>query len=176
MSRHAPEAVEKLASRSLAAGLAMLAFSVVGAFFDLDQFFRSYLLAYVFWLGVALGCLAIVMIQHITGGAWGAVIRRLLEAGARTIPVMGLLFVPLAFGLKSLYPWARPDLVAADELLQHKQAYLNVTFFLLRALVYFAAWSALAWRLSRMSGEQDRTGDERLIRRFVLVSAGGLLV
>jgi len=117
-----------------------------------------------------------VMIQHITGGAWGALIRRLLEAGARTIPVMGLLFVPLAFGMKSLYPWARPELVAADELLRHKQAYLNVTFFFIRALVYFIAWSALAWRLSRLSSEQDRTGDERLIRRLVLVSAGGLLV
>ncbi len=80
------------------------------------------------------------MMQYITGGAWGAVIRRLLESATRTLPLLALLFLPLALGLGELYEWARPEHVAHDPLLQHKSLYLNVPFFLGRAVFYFAAW------------------------------------
>ena len=160
---------------ALYAGVAALALCAAGAAIDVDQFFRSWLTAFVFWAGIPLGCLAILMIQHVTGGVWGAVIRRGLEAGARTIPWMALAFLPLVFGMKSLYPWARPEVVAADALLRHKAPYLNVTFFLIRAAFYFAVWWLLAWRLSRMSQEQDRGGGAGLVRRMVLFSSGGLL-
>src|SRR5437867_3050650 len=93
---------------ALAAGLAGLSLCAVGAFFSPTQFFRSYLVAYLFWFGIALGCLVILMLQHLTGGAWGAVIRRLLESGTRTLPLMALLFLPLVAGLNQLYEWARP--------------------------------------------------------------------
>jgi len=163
-------------SRSLFAGVAALGLCVVGGALDRDQFFRSYLLAYLFWVGVALGCLAILMIQHITGGAWGVLIRRVLEAGTRTLPWLALLFVPVAAGMQSLYLWARPDVMAADELLRHKAAYLNAPFFLARAALYFACWFVLAWWLNRMSEQMDRSPNARLTRRLVLFSAGGLLV
>jgi len=74
-----------------------------------EMFFRSYLLAYVFWIGIALGCLAILMLQHLSGGAWGLVIRRVLESGTRTLPLMAVLFVPIIFGMGYLYEWTHID-------------------------------------------------------------------
>ncbi|HET6372603.1 MAG TPA: hypothetical protein VFG76_04815 [Candidatus Polarisedimenticolia bacterium] len=162
--------------KTLAVGLFGLGLTAIGAVFGPDQFFRSYLFAYMFWLGVALGCLAIVMIQHLTGGAWGLITRRILESGARTLPMMALLFVPVVVGLSSLYMWARDDEVARDEILRHKAPYLNIGFFLARAAVYFAVWSTLALVLSRWSRAQDETGDARLVRKFQMLSAGGLLL
>src|SRR5262249_48955912 len=82
--------------------------AVLDFLFDRAQFFRSYLVAYIYWLSIPLGCLAILMLQHLTGGAWGMVIRRPLEAATRTLPLLALLFLPLAVGLPYLYAWADP--------------------------------------------------------------------
>ena len=121
-------------------------------------------MAFLYWLAFPLGCTAIVALYHLGGGAWGFGIRRPLEAGMMTIPLMALLFVPLLFGLSSLYPWARPEEVAVDPILQHREPYLNLTFVLIRAVIYFAAWSGGAYLLYRTSQEQDRTGDPDLSR------------
>jgi len=162
---------------ALIVGLVASGLCTVGAFFSAAQFFRSYLLAYVFWLGIALGCLAIVMVYHLTGGAWGVVTRRFLESATRTLPLMILLFVPLIFGLPDLYVWARPDAAVRDELLQHKMAYLNVPFFLLRAALYFLAWCSIAYFLNKWSVEQDqRAADPQPTRRLQLLSGPGLVV
>lgn len=121
----------------------------VGAFFNTAQFFRSYLVAYLFWLGIGLGGVAWLMVFQLTGGRWGEAIRHLLVSSVMLTWLMVVLFVPLLFGLATLYPWVNPELVAQDPLLQHKQPYLNVPFFLLRALAYFVIWSAivlLVWR------------------------------
>ena len=168
--------LRRIQSRSLVVGLAGLGISAVGGWFAGEQFFRSYLIAYLFWLGIALGCLPIVMLYHLTGGAWGSVIRRLVESGTRTLPLMALLFVPLLFGVHSLYEWARPERVAIDSMLQHKSLYLNVPFFAVRTLLYFVAWIVFAFYLNKWSSEQDRTGDIRFIRRFQLLSGPGILV
>jgi hypothetical protein len=167
--------LERLRRVSMWVGLAGLALSAVGAFISPAQFYRSYLVAYVFVIGIVLGSLAIVMIHHLTGGAWGMVIRRLLESATRTLPLMAVLFIPLLFGLGALYPWARPDLVAHDALLQKKQLYLNVPFFIARAVAYFLMWGAVAYFLNRWSLEQDRLVPAS-DRRFRLLSAPGLLV
>jgi hypothetical protein len=159
-----------------AVGIAGAALCVVGAVVSPDQLLRSYLVAYVFWIGIALGCLAILMLNYITGGAWGAAIRRLLESGTRTLPLMALLFLPLAAGVHQLYAWARPDAVAADPLLQHKHLYLNVPFFLARAAGYFAAWILVARRLSRWSLAQDDGPDPERARRIENLSRGGLVL
>jgi len=142
----------------------------------MEQFFRSYLVAYLFWFGIALGCLPLLMLHHVVGGTWGFVIRRILEAGTRTLPLMLVLFVPLLFGIHSLYEWSHPDVVARDEVLQAKHAYLNVPFFIIRAAIYFLAWIVFAWFLNRWSDEQDATGNPLLIRRFQLLSAPGIIV
>jgi hypothetical protein len=149
---------------------------LVGIFASRLQFFQAYIVAYLFFLGLGLGSMAILMIQYITGGAWGAVIRRLLESATRTLPLMALLFVPIALGIADLYEWARPQHVAHDTALQHKSLYLNVPFFLGRAVFYFAAWLGTAYFLNRWSLEQDTAPDARLTRRLEMLSRGGLLL
>jgi hypothetical protein len=99
------------------------------------------------------------MIQHVAGGGWGFVIRRPLEAGMMTLPLMAILFIPIIFGMPDLYSWARPEEVAESPLLQHKAPYLNVPFFIIRTVVYFANWIGLAYLLNKWSREQDDNPD-----------------
>ncbi len=124
-------------------------FCFLGVVINRQQFFISFLFAYLFWFGIAIGCLGILLIHHVTGGAWGEMIRPQLEAAAQTIPLLSVLFIPVVFGLRILFPWARPEVVAADPLLMHKHLYLNVPFFCARALFYFALWSVMAFQLTR---------------------------
>jgi hypothetical protein len=140
------------------------------------QFFRSYLFAFEFCVSFPLGCLAILMVHHLTGGWWGLPIRRVLEAGSRTFPLMTVLFLPLLFGLPKIYDWAQPDMVAADDILKMKQWYLNQPGFIIRAAVYFAIWNLLTYILNRMSREQDRTGDPALAGRMSALSGPGIIL
>ena len=160
---------------ALGVGALGLAICALGALLDPPQFFQSYLFAYLLWWGVALGSMAIVMLYHLVGGGWGFMVRRVLERAALTLPLLALLFVPLLFGLGSLYSWARPAAVAADPLLQHKSLVLNPIFYSIRAAVYFAFWSGLAYFLNRWSLEQDRTGNPALEARLRDLSRFGLV-
>ena len=177
-SHPVPEAVDVLRRRAFAAGAAGLIASLIGALVSPTQFFRSYLFAFLFWNGIALGCLSLLMIQHLTGGRWGLAIRRLLEAGTRTVPVMALLFLPVVVGLKRIYPWAGSE--PTDAIMRHaieaKHAYLNVPFFLGRAAFYFAVWFLLAHFLNRVSLESDAGMDLRQARKLRSLSGGGLLL
>ena len=148
---------------------------LIGAPFSGAQFFQSYLFAYVFWLGIALGCLGIVMLHNLSGGGWGSEIRGLLEAGMNTLPLMAVLFLPLLFGLQQLYEWARPEAVARDVFLQHKAAYLNVPFFVIRTALYFVLWIAAAVLMTRWSA-QARESDGAASARLRGVSGPGLVV
>src|SRR3989440_7983605 len=169
------ETLERWQWRVLAVGACALAVCVVGAFFSAAQFFRAYLVAYLFFLGIAHGCLVVLMIYHLTGGAWGYLIRRVLETGIRTLPLLAVLFLPIGLGMAELYDWADPDLVAANPGLRHKEPYLNVPFFWIRAVLYFALWLGVAYFLSRWSREQDDTGDPVLAERLTRLSAIGLV-
>jgi hypothetical protein len=140
------------------------------------QFFRSYLFAFVYWISIPLGCQAILMMHHLTGGWWGYPIRRLLEAGTRTLFVMAILFIPVLLGLSRLYLWDQPAAAAADPLIQYKRPYLNAGFFTLRALIYFAIWMGLAYVLNKWSREQDETGDPSIEGRFEALSGPGLIL
>ena len=160
----------------LAAAAIGVVLTVIGAFVDPEQFFHSYLVAFLYWLGIGLGCLGILMVYHLTGGSWGVAVRRLLEAGTSTLPVMAVLFVPLAFGLHHIYEWTHTETVMADPVLSKKVAYLNVPFFLVRAAIYFAIWNAIAHLLYWWSGKQDRTGDPALIVRMRKLSGAGLVL
>src|SRR5271170_8024137 len=118
----APPAANTVGQRSLMIGVAFSVIAVVGAFLPPEQFFRGYLLAFMAWLGVTLGSMAILMIRHLTGGGWGMVIRRILGAAMRCIPLMTVLFVPILFGLPYLYVWARPlDSITDQHLREHLQ-------------------------------------------------------
>src|SRR5436190_14175752 len=151
---------DRISLRALIIGIACLALCGLGYFIDPIQFYRSYLVGFLFWNGVALGCLAIAMLHQLSGGAWGVVIRRILESATRTFPVTLILFLPLLFGIHSLYIWSSPAAVAADKTLQHKAAYLNVPFFMGRAALYFAIWLTVAYFFNKWSLEQDRSGAE----------------
>jgi hypothetical protein len=168
--------LDRLQWRALVVGIVSLTVCVLGAFISPEQFFRSYLTAYLYYLGIALGCLCILMIYYLTGGAWGFLIRRPLEAGMKTLPVLAVLFVPITFGLGYLYIWARPDEVAGNKDIQKKLVYLNVPFFCVRAAIFFASWLALAYLLSRWSNQEDRSGDERASRRLAYLSGPGLMI
>jgi hypothetical protein len=175
-----PAEVDRFQGRALIVGVIGIAVCVAGAVFNLDQFWKSYLLGYVFWAGIALGCLAILMLQHMSGGAWGLVIRRLLEAATRTFPLLAVMFVPVAFGVRSIYIWAQPVALDAPEALKHalahKAPYLNVPFFLARAVFYFAVWNLMAYFLSKWSLEQDRTGHRPITSKLQALSAPGLIL
>jgi hypothetical protein len=157
-------------------GVACLALCAVGWFLSPDQFFRSYLLAFIFWTGLTLGCLAILMMQYVTGGAWGIILRRTLEAATRTLPLVVIFFLPLLLGLHRLYIWTDRQAVAGDPLLQHKQPFLNIPFFIGRAAIYFVCWLALIFFLNRWSRRQDSTGEPKLAWRLEHLSAPGLFL
>src|SRR5262245_3139605 len=138
----------------------------------LERFYQAYLVAYTFWAGLVLGSLALLLVQHLSGGAWGVVLRRPLEAAVRTLPVMAVLFLPIVFGMQSIYEWARPE-AANDPIIQAKVLYLNTPFFLIRQALYFAIWSGIGQLLSKWSAEHDRTGDPALLKKLSILSGGG---
>lgn len=160
---------------ALVLGLLGLAGSALGAFYDARQFFLSYLFGLLFWLGLALGCLTITMIHYLTGGRWGYFIRRFLEAGFSTLPMMLLLFVPIFFGLSQLYPWAGTG-AAQDEVLRKRIPYMDTPWFIVRALFCLLLWSAMGWLLRRWSLEQDRTTDPRPSVKLRKLSGIGVLL
>jgi len=167
--------LKPLQRRCLVAAAVGVVLSLLGALLNTTQFLQSYLMAYMLWLGVTLGCLALGMIHQLSGGAWGVLIRRPIGAAARTLPLMTLLFLPIALGMSRMYPWMNADLVAHDEVLQHKHVYLNAPFFLARAAIYLIVWNVISFFLNAWSLEQDRTGDFRYARRMQLLSGGGLV-
>ncbi len=160
---------------ALLAGIAGMLASVAGLLLDREQFLRSYLFAYLFWIGMGIGCLGILLLHHTVGGKWGMLIRRMCEAGGRTLPFMIVLIVPILVSIPTLYEWARPE-AAHDPVIQSKAAYLNIPGFVIRAIFYFVVWTFYAYRLSALSAQQDSTGDDRLIGRMRAISAPGLVV
>ena len=160
---------------ALVGGVVLSALLVLGVFIDRAQFFHAYMVGFIFWTGITVGSLALLMLQHLTGGAWGLIIRRVLEASTRTLPLILLLFVPVIVGLNQIYPWTnRAEMNQVPALREKAEHYLNPPFFIGRALVYFAIWSLLAVLLNWLSLQQDRTADAKLKKRVQLVSGPGL--
>ncbi|MBI3405227.1 MAG: hypothetical protein HY046_07185, partial [Acidobacteria bacterium] len=175
MEQLAPH-IARWRQRALIVGGAGLAACLMGFFVAREQFFRAYLMGFVFVLGLALGCFAFLMLHHMVGGGWGFVIQRLLESGTRTLPLLAALFVPLALGVHSLYEWSHADVVAKDEILKHKSVYLSTNFFYGRAIFYFAVWMILSSQLNKWSAKLDETKDNQIIRRLQYLSGMGLLL
>lgn len=161
-------------TKALGAGVLLAAVSVAGAFFDPRDFFRSYLLGYLFWTNLTLGALGVVMMQYLTGGAWGVMTRRTFESAARTLPLLAVLFIPVAIGIPSLYEWARPELVRKEYVLQHRAPYMNTGMFIGRTVLYFVIWMLLTYLLTKWSARQDETGGYE--KRMAALSAPGLIL
>ena len=162
--------------RALTVGGIGAALMLVGVLISPQQFYQSYLLGYILWVGLALGCLGILLLHHLVSGAWGHLIQRMVEAGARTLPFMALLFIPVLLGMEYLYPWTRHDVVEASHVLHEKEGYLNVPFFIIRAAIYFCFWIGGAYLLSAWSRKQDSTADPSLTRRMRMFSGPGLVL
>jgi hypothetical protein len=172
-----PETVGGIQRLGMGAAAIGVVLTIVGFVMNgQERFFQAYLVAYTFVFGIVLGSMALLMVQHLSGGAWGLVIRRPLEAAVRTMPIMALLYLPLAFGVHDLYHWSHEDVVANDAMLQAKQPYLNTTFFYIRQVLYFAIWLAIGRTLTAWSAEQDRSGDPALVRKFSILSGAGLVI
>src|SRR5262249_34022312 len=134
---------------SLVVGLAASVACAVGAAGSVEQFLRSYLAGYLLWWGIAVGCLGLTMLTHLISSDWGQTARPYFITGIGTLPLLAILFLPIAFGLDRIYEWANDDLVRADPLLQKKAAYLNRDFFQVHAAGYFAVWLIGGWLLRR---------------------------
>lgn len=186
----APSAVAAFRGRALVVGLVFTVVGVVLAYAlgssagygGLVHVFRSYLVGFVFCTGLAVGSLAWLSLGHMTGGAWALTSRRLFEAATRTLPLCAVMFVPVAISLfvhehgHSLYEWSDPAVVANDPALKHKSTFLNVPFFIIRAVIYFAVWFFFAWKLTGWSAEQDASGDPRIRRKMQDISGPVILL
>lgn len=165
-----------LRTRALTAGAVAAAVAIVWAVFDPLQAARSYLLGYLLWLGIALGSLGILGIHYLAGGAWGAVVRRPLEAATRTLPLLAVLFVPIALSASAIFEWAHPGVMEHDPVLAAKSQYLNLPFFYVRAAIYFAAWVLVSIFLNRWSIAQDRDPGDAATQRLEMMGRGALVV
>jgi hypothetical protein len=182
----APPVVKKIYQRSLIVGIVFAIASIILAITNPDQFYRGYLLGFLCWLGVSLGSMAIVMIRHLTGGGWGMVIRRILGAAMRTLPLLAILFIPIIIAVVQhrIYPWAMPtesvqDPYIREHLEKHsfiKNAYLNQTGFIIRAIIYFVIWNVLSFLLSMWSRQTDRPGAPDNTQKFKAVAGPGLIL
>ena len=176
-----PPVVKTIAQRSLMVGVVFGIAAVALAFMRPHEFFQAYLLGFMCWLGVALGSMAILMIRHLTGGGWGMVIRRILGAAMRTVPLLAALFIPLIVGMKYLYIWARPlEEVTDKHLREHLEditkTYLTTSGFILRAVFYFAIWNLLSYLLSKWSKQTDHAGSPDNTDRFKVIAGPGLIL
>jgi hypothetical protein len=179
----APPVVKIIGRRSLIIGAVASVIAVALAFANPTVFFRGYLLSFMDWLTVGLGATAILMIRHLTGGGWGMVIRRVLGAAMRTLPLMALLFLPLLIGISRLYPWMMPSGAIADEhIREHLEKhsfitadYLTLRGFVLRAIFYFFIWGLIVYLLSKWSREQNEPPVRDNSGRFKAVSGPGLI-
>jgi len=179
----APPVVKTIQQRSWIIGLVFTVIAAGGAWIlkEPDQFFRAYLMAFMAWLGVTLGSMAILMLRHLTKGAWGMVIRRILGAAMRCVSLMAVLFIPLLFGIRRLYIWARPlqditDKHLREHLEEITKSYLSVNGFVIRAVIYFAIWWALSYFLTKWSAEQDHPPMRDNSSRFKALSGPGLIL
>ena len=150
---------------------------VAGFFSNRAQFFQSYLFAFIYWGGFAIGGLGVLLLNNTVGGSWGVTARRFLEAKMRTLPLVFLFFLVLLLGLKEIYPWTHADLVSHNGYLHQRAPYLNVPFFVVRVIIYFGLWLFWGWRLGHMFDRQDATGDNLALRlRMSRFAAPGLLI
>lgn len=172
-----PPNMSDLQKRSVIVGAVFFVILIVAAFLDPRQFFQSYLIGWTFWTGISVGSLALLMLQYLTGGGWGLVIRRALEASTRTLPLVAVLFVPVLLGAHSIYHhWLDPAELEHDPVVKFKTPYLNLPFFTVRAAIYFAVWLTLAYFLNKWSLQQDRTADNRYTKQMRLLSGPGMVV
>ena len=157
--------------RYLGIGVVFALATIAGLVLQPEQLMRGYLIGYMLWLGLSLGCLALLMVQHLSGGLWGLSIRRILEAASRGLPLMLLLWIPLFLGRHYLYHW-----MSAEGVSENNSWYLNMPFWWMRQVIYFAVWLGLMYVLNKRSALQDESSAVGHQPRFQLISGIGCLL
>jgi hypothetical protein len=149
----APGELNGLKSLALGVGGIALVACAIGAYFDLEQALRSWLLGFILWGGIGLGAIGLLILQYLTGGAWGVVIRRTAEAASRTLPLLIILFLPIAFGVTHLYEWTHlpPD----DPTVLQRDWFQTVPWWIVRSVIYFAIFGVMVYLLNMWSAKQD---------------------
>ena len=169
----APESIDRIRQRALGAAVIGLVVCILGLIKSPDRFFQSYLLAFIFVLGLTLGSLGLLMLQHLTGGNWGIMIRRPLESATRNLPLVAVLFVPIFFGMKYLYAaWLNAPASGEGALSEFQRSYLTPNGFRVRAILYFVVWGILVFLFNRWSREQDANPEDAAVRRRFKTLAG----
>ena len=144
---------------STAAAVIGLSLCVAGYFAAPDRFYSAWLIAFIYWQGIAIGSLALTLIHGMTGGQWGIVIRRVLESAFQTLPLLSAASLPILLGVGAIYAWADPEFVEHHHTLAAKSNYLNVDGFQLRGVMYFLIWIIISWVLLSMSPTQEPDSD-----------------
>jgi hypothetical protein len=174
----APPVAQIIQQRSLIVGVACSVLAIIGLFVSpREQFMHAYLLAFIGWTGLSLGCMGLLMLQYMTGGKWGFVLRRIVEAGMNTLPLMAVLFIPLALGVHRLYDWAKPEKIAADPHLREiTGSFLNQRGFIFRTVIYLLIWWGMIFLLTKWSRSQDEPPVRDLSPLYKKLSAPGLVI
>jgi hypothetical protein len=172
---HLPARLDRLQWLALIIGVAGLLLGAVGYATGTVQFANSWLFAWFFWLGIALGGLALTMLHHLTGGDWGLAIRRECEAAALTLPLLAIGFIPIALSTVHLFPWGDMARVTGDRVLEHQHVWFNPKWFAIRGAIYFAIWCTLAWLLCSESMQFEKSDDFAVVKKMRKVSAFGIV-
>lgn len=159
---------------ALIIGVIGLILSALGYFSDSKQFYFSYLTSFAFWASLGLGGLFFTMLHHISGAKWSTVILRISQAVMSVLPMMIILFIPIMFGIKELYEWSNPEVLADNTILQSKTGYLNVSDFIIRTVFYFTIWGLLSFLINKYSRLQDE--GKNTTKQLKIVSAPGMFL
>ena len=152
----APKDLERYKSIALGIGGIAALMWFVGFYMSPEQALRSWLLGYVFWAGITIGSIGIIMLQYLTGGAWGVVIRRIVEAASRTLPLVIVLFIPLAF-IQYYHYWTTWP--ATDYAIAHRGWFMTQESWILRSVIYFALLYVIVHLLNKWGAAQDASKD-----------------
>ena len=174
-----PESVNRVQTLGLIIGGVALVLALIGAITSPEKFYHAYLFSYLLVLGMTLGSLGLLMLQHLTGGIWGIVIRRPLEAASRNIWLVLIMFIPVVLGMKYLYSgiggeygWLNSPKTGEHALTAWQQGYLTTSGYLIRAVLYFVIWSLLVFLFNAWSKQQDTSPEDRALRRRIKMFAG----
>jgi hypothetical protein len=168
---------QRLMKGALTVGIAGLLLTLLGAIFRPRQAAYSYLTAYVFWAGIAVAGMGLLMTFHVAHARWPVVVRRLLEVLSMAALPLALLFVPIGIAMKEIFVWVNPSPLLGEELLHRldqRHFFLNIPFFALRTAIYLITWASVAGWLFRWSIRQDQSGDLELTRKLRRLSGGAL--
>lgn len=180
----APESVSRLQNGGIVVGVVALLVAIFGAMKSPADFYHSYIFSYMLILGLTVGSLGLLMLQHLTGGIWGIVIRRPLEAASRNLWLMLILFIPIVMGMKYLYSgneketgWLNAPKEGEHALTSWQQGYLTPGGFLTRAVIYFVIWIGLMLVFNNWSKQQDQeSSGEGLKQRLKKLAAPGVIL